>query len=126
MQKLRHRIDPGPIKVEVQIADHYVPRCLVDGRSGVNIMSKFTLHKLGLEPSGPSHVSMGLANQTCITPVGQLLGLHVRIGREVYTFDFQILDIPDDGRSYPLLLGRPWLHKAGAVIDWSRGTITFG
>ena len=69
---------------------------------------------------------MGLANQTRITPVGQLLGLQVRIGGEVYTLDFQILDIPNDGRSYPLLLGRPWLHKAGAVIDWGRGTITFG
>ena len=29
VQKLRHKIDPGPIKVEVQIADHYVPHCLV-------------------------------------------------------------------------------------------------
>ena len=126
VQKLRHKIDPGPIKVEVQIADHYVPHCLVDGGSGVNIMSKFTLQKLGLKSSGPSHVSMGLANQTRITPVGQLLGLQVMIGGEVYTLDFQILDIPDDGRSYPLLLGRPWLHQAGAIIDWGRGTITFG
>ena len=89
-------------------------------------MSKFTLQKLGLRSSGPSHVSMGLANQTRITPVGQLLGLQVMIGGEVYTLDFQILDIPDDGRSYPLLLGRRWLHKAGAIIDWGRGTITFG
>ena len=126
VQKLRHRVDPGPIKVEVQIADHYVPHCLVDGGSGVNIMSKFTLHKLGLKSSGPSHVSMDLANQTRIMPVGQILGLHVTIGGEFYTLDFQILDLPDDGRSYPLLLGRPWLHKAGAIIDWGRGTITFG
>ena len=125
VQKLRHRIDPGPIKVEVQIADHYVPHCLVDGGSGVNIMSKFILHKLDLKPSGPSHVSIGLANQTRITPIGQLLGLHVRIGGEVYTLDFQILDIPDNGRSYPLLLGRSWLYKARAVLDLGRGTITF-
>ena len=69
---------------------------------------------------------MDLANQTRITPVGQILGLHVTIGGEFYTLDFQILDLPDDGRSYPLLLGRPWLHKAGAIIDWGRGTITFG
>ena len=126
VQKLRHKVDPGPIKVEVQIADHYIPHCLVDGGNGVNIMSKFTLHKLDLKSSCPSYISMGLANQTRITPVGQILGLHVTIGGKFYTQDFQILDLPDDSRSYPLLLGRPWLHKAGAIIDWGRGTITFG
>ena len=48
------------------------------------------------------------------------------IGGKVYKLDFQILDIPDDGRSYPLLLGCHWLHKARAIIDWGRGTIRFG
>ena len=104
----------------------------MDGGSGVNTMSKFTLHKLGLkssgpfQSSGPFHVSMGLTNQIHITLVGQLLGLQVVIGGEVDTLDFQILNTLNDGRSYPLLLGRPWLHKAGAIIDWGRGTITFG
>ena len=38
--------------------------------------------------------------------------------------DFFILDIPeDDGMS--IILGRPFLNTAGAVIDCNKGNVTF-
>ena len=38
--------------------------------------------------------------------------------------DFIILDIPDDD-SMSIILGRPFLNTAGAVIDCNKGNVTF-
>ena len=38
--------------------------------------------------------------------------------------DFVILDIPEDD-SMSIILGRPFLNTAGAVIDCNKGNITF-
>ena len=38
--------------------------------------------------------------------------------------DFVILDIPEDG-SMSIILGRPFLNTAGAVIDCNKGNVTF-
>ena len=38
--------------------------------------------------------------------------------------DFVILDIPEDD-SMSIILGRPFLNTAGAVIDCNKGNVTF-
>ena len=38
--------------------------------------------------------------------------------------DFVILDIPEDD-SMSIILGRPFLNTAGAVIDCTKGNVTF-
>ena len=38
--------------------------------------------------------------------------------------DFVILDIPEDD-SMSIILGRPFLNTAGAVIDGNKGNVTF-
>ena len=38
--------------------------------------------------------------------------LEVEIGPQTFTIPFQVLDIP---RTFNLLLGRPWIHSAGAI-----------
>ena len=38
--------------------------------------------------------------------------------------DFVILDIPEDD-SISIILGRPFLNTAGAVIDCNKGNVTF-
>ena len=38
--------------------------------------------------------------------------------------DFLILDIPEDD-SMSIILGRPFLNTAGAVIDCNKGNVTF-
>lgn len=40
------------------------------------------------------------------------MDLHVEIGPHTFEITFQVLDIP---AAYNLLLGRPWVHSAGAV-----------
>ena len=38
--------------------------------------------------------------------------------------DFVVLDMPEDG-SMSIILGRPFLNSAGAVIDCNKGKVTF-
>ena len=38
--------------------------------------------------------------------------------------DFVILDIPEDDSMY-IILGRPFLNTAGAIIDCNKGNVTF-
>ncbi len=38
--------------------------------------------------------------------------------------DFVILDIPEDD-SMSIILGRPFLNTAGAIIDCNKGNVTF-
>ena len=40
------------------------------------------------------------------------MDLEVRIGPQIFIIPFQVLDIP---RTFNLLLGRPWIHSAGAI-----------
>ena len=38
--------------------------------------------------------------------------------------DFVVLDMPEDG-SMPIILDRPFLNTAGAIIDCNKGEVTF-
>ena len=40
------------------------------------------------------------------------IDLEVQIGPQPFVIPFQVLDIP---RSFNLLLGKPWIHAAGAI-----------
>ena len=115
--------DPGAMVVEARISDRYIPFCLVDGGSGINVMPKFTAEKLGLKIS-PSSLSIGMADQHLVKSSGQIMGLKTMVRGEEFVLDFQILDNPE-AKSYPLLLGRPWLHQARVVVNWANGSITY-
>ena len=62
--------DPGTMVVEAKISDRYIPFCLVDGGSGINVMPKFTTKKLGLKIS-PSSLSIGMADLHLVKSSGQ-------------------------------------------------------
>lgn len=48
--------------------DKIIPYTLVDGGSGIDIMSLSTLEKLGLELIGPSPFIINVADQKQVTP----------------------------------------------------------
>ena len=95
----------------------------MDGGSGINVMPKFTAEKLGLKIS-PSSLSIGMADQHLVKSSGQIMGLKTMVRGEEFVLDSQVLDNPE-AKSYPLLLGRPWLHQARAAMNWANGSITY-
>ncbi len=46
-------IDVGPIKIEVEIVNRFIPIVLVDGGSGLNIKPLFTMETLDLQVMNP-------------------------------------------------------------------------
>lgn len=116
------------VEIEATIVDKILPRVLVDGGSGVNIMPLRTMEQLGLEFTGPSHMVINMANQAREAPLGQIRGCKVSTGGEVYTLTFQVIRMHSNRNSFPLLLGRPWLRAANAKVDWSgsKPHIVFG
>lgn len=90
-----------------------LPRVLVDNGSALNVLPLSTLNKL---PVDSSHM------KRCQNIVRAFDGTERRvmgrievpllIGPATYEVDFLVMDIKP---SYNCLLGRPWIHSAGAV-----------
>ena len=116
------------VEVEAVIVDKVLPNTLVDGGSSLNIMPLQTMEKLGLSLTGPSPIVISMANQSLARPVGQIKDCQVMVGGESYTLTIHVIQIHSSKESFPLLLGRPWLRAAEAVVSWGgeKPHISFG
>ncbi|XP_077232606.1 uncharacterized protein LOC143869952 [Tasmannia lanceolata] len=90
-----------------------VPEVLVDNGSALNVCPLSTATTLGFGPESfiPSDQGILAYDGTRRDVIGTLI-TEVQIGGEEFDIEFQILDIK---ASFLLLIGRPWLHKVGAV-----------
>ena len=106
------------IEIEVMVVDKVVPKVLVDGGSGLNIMPEHTLKQLGLQLTGPSPFIINMANQTSSVPLGMIKDCRIQTGGEEYIVTFHVIKMHSTKDTFPILLGRPWLRMADAVVDW--------
>ena len=90
-----------------------MPSVLLDNGSALNVCPLVTAISLGFSPSdfGPSTQIVKAYDGTQRTILGTL-STHVMIGPVIYSILFQVLRIQS---SFNLLLGRPWIHEAGAI-----------
>ncbi|XP_074282885.1 uncharacterized protein LOC141607436 [Silene latifolia] len=65
-----------------------------------------------------------MTNRSIKCPMGVLEDVPVRVGKLSIPVDFIVIDMAEDSR-VPIILGRPFLHTAGAVIDVRHGSLTF-
>ena len=116
------------VEVEAVIVDKVLPNTIVDGGSSLNIMPLQTMEKLGLSLTGPSPIVISMANQSPARPIGQIKDCQVMVGGESYTLTIHVIQTHSLRESFPLLLGRPWLRAAEAVVSWGgeKPHISFG
>nr|GFA47514.1 reverse transcriptase domain-containing protein [Tanacetum cinerariifolium] len=74
------------------------------------------LHKLGLPKLISTRMTLELANRAICTPTGIARDVFVPVGKFTFPADFVIVDYESDPR-VPLILGRPFLRTARALID---------
>ena len=79
--------------------------------------------RLGLGTTSPTKISIQLVDRSVKFPQGVIENVLVRVSRFVYPVDFVILDMEED-TEVPLILGRPFLATAQAVVDMNDGTLT--
>ena len=84
-------VDMSAPTVEVEISDYFIPEVLIDGGSGVNIMTYDTMQKLGLTHIEPIPFVIRLADQRRIKPVGILRGVKTVISGLTFSIDYVVL-----------------------------------
>ncbi|XP_049358632.1 uncharacterized protein LOC125823282 [Solanum verrucosum] len=101
------------LHITVKCELSYVTRVLIDGGSGANICPLSTLQKLNVnvERVRPNNVCVRAFDGSKTDVIGEI-ELILKIGPVDFSVNFQVLNI---NASYNLLLGRPLVHRAGAV-----------
>nr|GEU97041.1 reverse transcriptase domain-containing protein [Tanacetum cinerariifolium] len=111
-EKLR---DPGKFLIPCGFSELKC-KALADLGASINLMPLYVWKELGLPELIPTRMTLELANHSICTPTGIIRDVFVPIGKFTFQADFVIVDYESDPR-VPLILGRPFLRTARALID---------
>ncbi|GJZ66612.1 reverse transcriptase domain-containing protein [Tanacetum coccineum] len=89
---------------------------LVDLGTSINLIPLSVWKKLSLSELTLTRMTLELANRSVAYPVGVAEYVFVKVGKFHFPADFVIVDYHVDPR-VPLILGRPFLRTARALID---------
>nr|GFB71353.1 reverse transcriptase domain-containing protein [Tanacetum cinerariifolium] len=95
---------------------------LSDLGASINLMPLSIWKKLRLSTLNDTKMVLELADRTISKPTGVAENVFVKVGKFYYPADFVVLDFIADPR-VPLILGRPFLRTANAVINVYEGEI---
>ena len=97
---------------------------LCDLGAGVSVMP-FSLYKrLDLIKLTPTEISLQMADKSTAIPIGICEDVPVVVANVTILTDFVILEMPKDN-NMSIILSRPFLNTAGAVIDCNKSKVTF-
>ncbi|CAL1395141.1 unnamed protein product [Linum trigynum] len=85
-------------------------------------MPYYLFKKLDIGEPNSTRMSIQLADRSIVHPRGIIEDLLVKVGTFTYPVDFVILDINEDV-DVTLILGRPFLATAKALIDVHSGKL---
>nr|GEU78012.1 reverse transcriptase domain-containing protein [Tanacetum cinerariifolium] len=116
LKKLPKKLgDPGKFLIPCGFSELKC-KALADLGASINLMPLLVWKKLGLPELISTRMTLELANRSVCTPAGIARDVFVPIGRFTFPTDFVIVDYESDPR-VPLILGRPFLRTAHALID---------
>ncbi|KAG7594089.1 Retrotransposon gag domain [Arabidopsis thaliana x Arabidopsis arenosa] len=114
--------DPGSFTLPCSLGPLFFNKCLCDLGASVSLMPLSVARRLGFNRYKSCQIQLILADRSVRVPHGMLEDLLVRIGRVEIPTDFVVLEMDEEPKD-PLILGRPFLATAGALIDLRRGKI---
>ena len=121
---------------EPTVVDHHNPAiklvlhgkeitgCIIDGGSGVNVISAKTCEQLGISEWEACPFWLRMADTRSVRPLGLIRKLCIVIGGHRFDISAVVLALDAPG-AYPILLGRPWLHSANIKQSWQHNCISF-
>ena len=101
-----------------------VPDTIIYRGSGVNVISKRTYDRLGIQEWEPCPFQLQMADTSSVRHAGLIRNLEITIGSHVFRISGVVLQVSAPG-AYPLLLGRPWLKTAHRKQNWQKNIISF-
>lgn len=101
------------LHISVKCGDHHIAKVLIDNGSALNVMPKCILDRLPVDQSliRPSNLIVKAFDGTRRDVIGTI-EIPLMIGPIIFQVVMQVMDISP---AYSILLGRPWIHSAGAV-----------
>ena len=114
--------DPGSFTIPCPIGGFKIQKAFCDS-SASNLMPLSVARRLSLGELTPTTVTLQMADRKMAKPEGVIEDVLIKVGKFVFPVDFIILDIEEDSQ-FPLLLGRPFLATAAALIDMQKGVLT--
>ena len=123
--------DPGSPTISLNIVGTSIDKALLDLGASVNLLPYSVYKQLGLGELKPTNITLSLANRSVKIPKGIVEDVLVKVEKFYYPVDFVVLDtepIASGPNHVPIILGRPFLATANAIINFRNGVIqlTFG
>ncbi|GJZ37210.1 reverse transcriptase domain-containing protein [Tanacetum coccineum] len=89
---------------------------LADSGASINLLPNSSTKQLGLGALTPTRMTLELANRSITHPMGIAEDVVVRVDGFTFLADFVVVNFEPDPR-VPIILGRPFLRTAKALID---------
>ena len=123
--------DPGSPTISVNIGGTCIDKSLLDLGASVNLLSYSVYKQLGLGELKPTNITLSLADRSVKIPKRIVEDVLVKVAKFYYPVDFVVLDtepIENGPNHVPIILGRPFLATANAIINCRNGVmqLTFG
>nr|GEY20129.1 reverse transcriptase domain-containing protein [Tanacetum cinerariifolium] len=123
LKKLPEKLgDPGRFLIPSDFLEFDNCLALADLGASINLMSLSIWKKLRLPTLNDTKMVLELADRTIFKPTGVAENVFVKVGKFYFPVDFVVLDFIADPRVL-LILGRPFLSTAHALIDVCKGEI---
>ncbi|GJU26302.1 reverse transcriptase domain-containing protein [Tanacetum coccineum] len=117
LKKLPEKLgDPGKFLIPCDFPELVECLALADLGASINLMPLSIWKKLSLPELTPTQMILELADRSTTSPSGIAEDVFVKVGKFHFPADFVVVDYVVDPR-VPLILGRPFLRTARALID---------
>ena len=123
--------DPGSPTISVNNGRTCIDKALLDLGASVNLLPYSVYKQLGLGELKPTNITLSLADRSVKIPKGIVEDVLEKVDKSYYPVDFVVLDtepIESGPNHVPIILGRPFLATANAIINCRNGVmqLTFG
>ena len=115
--------DPGSPTISIVVGNSKLGYALVDLGVSVNLLPYSVYVELGLGELEPTNITLQLADHSVKIPRGIVKDVLVQVDKFYFPVDFIVLNtqpVVNQGTQFPVILGRPFLATANAIIH-SRG-----
>ena len=123
--------DPGSPTISVNIGGTCIDKPLLDLGASVNLLPYSVYKQLGLGELKLTNITLSLVDRSVKIPKGIVEDVLVKVDEFYYPVDFVVPDtkpIANGPNHVPIILGRPFLATANAIINCRNGVmqLTFG
>ena len=119
--------DQGSPTISIVVGNSKLGHALVDFGASVNLLPYSVCVELGLGELEPTNITLQLADCSVKIPRGIVKDVLVQVNKFFFPVDFVVLDtqpIVNQGTQFPVILGRPFLATANAIIHCRGGLMT--